>query len=397
MTYYKILITNVILLFSATFVSADVVINEENFPDEHFRGWVLSQEYGKDGVLTDEEIAGITHIMLYNKKIHSLKEIEHFTALVELDCGGNLLTLLDVSKNTMLEILRCGINSLTSLDVSNNTMLKEISCPQNLISSLDVSKNTMLKDIYCPDNFIFSLDVSKNTMLKGLNCCDNLISSLDVSKNVSLKSLGCGGNTLTSIDLSKNTMLKVLSCRNNLITSLDLSQNCELEGLWCCENQLTSLDLSNCPMLRDLYCIQNNLRTLNVSGCEKLEQINCFNNQIKGEAMDKFVEGLRSFKGPGHLPIVSLEHEQNVMTTSQAKAARAKGWIPRYKYGSFGTHGWTEYKGEDDATGIDATTNLPSETRETFDLQGRRISKPQEGVNIIRNADGTTKKVLIKH
>ena len=313
MTYYRIILTNVILLFSATFVSADVVINEENFPDELFRGWVLSQEYGKDGVLTDEEIAGITDMWLNYKGIQSLKGVEHFTALVELECSANQLTILDVSKN------------------------------------------------------------------------------------VSLKRLGCGGNTLTSIDLSKNTMLKELSCRNNLITSLDLSQNCELEGLWCCENQLTSLDLSNCPMLRDLSCIQNNLRTLNVSGCEKLEQINCFKNQIKGEAMDAFIDGLRSFRGPGHLAIVSLENEQNVMTTSQAKAARAKGWIPRYEYGSFGTHGWTEYKGEDDATGIGAIADLPSKTKETFDLQGRRIDKAQKGINIIRNANGTTKKVLIKH
>jgi hypothetical protein len=31
-----------------------------------------------------------------------------------------------------------------------------------------------------------------------------------------------------------------------------------------------------------------------------------------------------------------------------------------------------------------------------FDLQGRRIGKAQEGINIIRNADGTTKKVLVK-
>ena len=313
MTYYRIILTNAILLFSATFVSADVVINEENFPDEHFRGWVLSQEYGKDGVLTDEEIAGITNMWVNYKEIQSLKGVEHFTALVELECSANQLTILDVSKN------------------------------------------------------------------------------------VSLKRLGCGGNTLTSIDLSKNTMLKELSCRNNLITSLDLSQNCELEGLWCCENQLTSLDLSNCPMLRDLYCIQNNLRTLNVSGCEKLEQINCFKNQIKGENMDAFIESLRSFKGPGHLPIVSLENDHNVLTTSQAKAARAQGWIPRYEYGSFGTHGWTEYKGEDDATGIDTVADLPSKTKETFDLQGHRIGKPQQGVNIIRNADGTTKKVLIKH
>ena len=51
----------------------------------------------------------------------------------------------------------------------------------------------------------------------------------------------------------------------------------------------------------------------------------------------------------------------------------------------------------DDATGIDAATNLPSKTRETFDLQGRRIGKAQEGINIIRNTDGTTKKALTKH
>ena len=334
MTYYKILITIVILLFSATFVSADVVINEENFPDEVFRGWIISQEYGKDGVLTDEEISGITNIWLYYKEIQSLKGIEHFTALVELECSANQLTSLDVSKNVVLKRFGCGDNKLNSIDVSKNTMLE-----------------------------VFS----------------------------------CAGNILTSIDLSKNTMLKELNCRDNLISSLDVSQNSELVVLRCNENQLTSLDVSNCPKLRDLYCMQNNLRTLNVSGCEKLEQINCFKNQIKGEAMDAFIDGLRSFDGPGHLAIVSLENEQNVMTTSQAKAARAKGWIPRYEYGSFGNHGWTEYKGKDDATGIDATTNLPSKAAETFDLQGRRIDKPQKGVNIIRNADGKTKKVLIKH
>ena len=50
-----------------------------------------------------------------------------------------------------------------------------------------------------------------------------------------------------------------------------------------------------------------------------------------------------------------------------------------------------------DATGIDAATNLPSKTRETFDLQGRCIGRPQQGINIIRNADGKTRKVLTKH
>ena len=40
-------------------VRADVAINETTFPDDNFRNWVLGQEYGADGILTDEEIAGV--------------------------------------------------------------------------------------------------------------------------------------------------------------------------------------------------------------------------------------------------------------------------------------------------------------------------------------------------
>ncbi|MBR5051980.1 MAG: hypothetical protein IKW91_02010 [Bacteroidaceae bacterium] len=32
----------------------------------------------------------------------------------------------------------------------------------------------------------------------------------------------------------------------------------------------------------------------------------------------------------------------------------------------------------------------------TFDLMGRRVAKPQKGINIIRYSDGTSKKVLVK-
>ena len=48
--------------------------------------------------------------------------------------------------------------------------------------------------------------------------------------------------------------------------------------------------------------------------------------------------------------------------------------------------------------GIKGVEAQPSPTSEAehFDLQGRRIDKAQKGINIIRNADGTTKKVLIK-
>ena len=46
-----------LLMLTATTAWADVEINEENFPDENFRNWLISQSYGADGVLTDDEVA----------------------------------------------------------------------------------------------------------------------------------------------------------------------------------------------------------------------------------------------------------------------------------------------------------------------------------------------------
>ncbi|MCR5851403.1 MAG: hypothetical protein K6G92_11975 [Bacteroidaceae bacterium] len=59
MNYIKHFLLLLFPLFTATAAWADVEINEENFPDENFRSWVLAKDFGKDGVLTDEEIAGI--------------------------------------------------------------------------------------------------------------------------------------------------------------------------------------------------------------------------------------------------------------------------------------------------------------------------------------------------
>ena len=48
----------------------------------------------------------------------------------------------------------------------------------------------------------------------------------------------------------------------------------------------------------------------------------------------------------------------------------------------------------------DAINDVKADEREKegicYDAQGRMISKPQKGLNIIRYSDGTTKKVLVK-
>ena len=285
----KSLLLSALMLLSAGTAWADVEINETNFPDANFRNYLLSQNYGNDGVLTDEEIAGVKALKVSSKYIQSLKGIEFFTALTELDCSFNYLTSLDVSKNTELKVFTCWSNQITSLNVSGSTALTTLYCSSNPLTSLDVSGCTNLINLYCDGNSLTSLDVSKNAALTTLFCYNNQLTSLDVSKNTALISLSCYNNSLTSLDVSKNTALERLDCYSNQLTSL------------------------------------------NVSGCTNLADLNCYQNQIKGAAMDALVESLPTVNGH-RMGVLYENNEQNVMNIAQVAAARAKGWTP-YIYG----------------------------------------------------------------
>jgi hypothetical protein len=138
--------------YVATIVIGGLFINETNFPDANFRNFLLEEDYGKDGLLTDEEIANITELYVGGEDIADLTGIEHFTALKELYCFDNKLTTLDVSKNTTLELLSCYNNQLTTLDVSKNTALQSLSCRENQLTALKVSKDSPLTVLDCLSN-----------------------------------------------------------------------------------------------------------------------------------------------------------------------------------------------------------------------------------------------------
>ena len=128
-------------------------IDEEHFPDVNFREYVNANcDTDGDGSLSDAEIAEVTGIEYFKQDISNLKGIEYFTELTYLDCSGNRLNSLDVSKNTALTYLDCYDNQLNSLDVSKNTALEYLNCFNNRLNSLDVSKNTKLKYLNCYGN-----------------------------------------------------------------------------------------------------------------------------------------------------------------------------------------------------------------------------------------------------
>ena len=234
------------------------VIDENSFPDENFRQYVLDHfDNDEDGTLSSEEIEAVTEIEVCTDDIVSLKGIEYFSELSHLNCcgtayhngyyyaGNGLLSELDVSKNTKLEVLSCTHNQLQSLDVSHNSNLVYLHCGSNFLTELDVRSNAILKELDFQDNQLTSIDLSNNPELTGLDFCRNSITSISLSANPKLERLICWANGLTELDVSDNTKLKRLEVENNQIQVLDVSANLDLVSLVCFGNpSLTELWLS---------------------------------------------------------------------------------------------------------------------------------------------------------
>ena len=306
---------------------ADVAVNAVNFPDEIFREYVSGIDRDGDGILSTTELASVTVIDIHKEyntdsdsKISSLKGIEYFTNLEYLDCSYNLLTTLDLSKNTALEwlncsrnilsyinnnhylrslnvtgctklqTLRCYGNALTALDLSTNTALTELSCSENNLTALDVSKNTALTELDCWDNYLTTLDVSKNAELIYLSCTNNRLTDLDVSGHIYLEKFICEEDEnfhfLKNLNLSGCTSLTVLSLANSVsLTHLNVSgctslPELYLEGFLC----LTELNASGCTSLNSLYVgnglAQGSLSSLNLTGCTALTELYCSGNKL---------------------------------------------------------------------------------------------------------------------
>lgn len=187
---------------SAEFDGGGIPVDEQHFPDENFRNYVIEYCADQSGFLSYKKIADVSIISVDGYGIASLKGIEYFTALTSLYCYGNLLTQLDVSRNTALDALFCGGNQLKELDISSNTALTILSCDENLLAQLDVSSNTALESLWCDKNKLAKLDVRNNTALKELGCVKNQLTQLDVGNNTALENLQCSGNRLNELDIS---------------------------------------------------------------------------------------------------------------------------------------------------------------------------------------------------
>ena len=218
--------------------------------------------------------------------------VQGLTALKELSCSYNQLTALNVQGLNALQRLSSGYNQLTALNVQGCTALKELSCGVNQLTALNVQGLTALEGLDCHSNQLTALDVQGLTTLRILGCYYNQLTALNVQGCTALKELWCYSNQLTALNVQGLTALQELDCRYNQLTALNVQGLTALKNLFCDCNQLTELNVQGLTALQYLDCDGNRLISLNVQGCTALQNLGCRENQLT----ELNVQGLTALK-----------------------------------------------------------------------------------------------------
>lgn len=200
-----------------------IVLNEENFPDFNFRDAICRQLSLDDGdTIPDNVLSSLEELQLRDLGIRSLDGIELFPKLRQIDCSGNLLEVLDVSKNVSLQVLECARNQLLCLDLTHNSLLEALGCSRNKLKSINVSMNPKLQHLLCNGNPIELIDVSHNPELRELGVVDCKLVVLDVTNNPLLENLYCAGNKLKELDLRSNMKMNNLYCKQPVLRHINI-------------------------------------------------------------------------------------------------------------------------------------------------------------------------------
>ena len=275
-----------------------------------------------DGKVLTSSVSSIINLDVSDSQIADLTGLEDFTSLAGLTCKLNLLSNLDLSKNTKLSILDCRGNKLTGLDFSKLPSLVSVFCSENFITSLDVSKNPILQGIFCSKNELIYLNLKNGNNTKfqvlffdftdnpHLNCIevdDPNYSNLNWANNkdkVAVYSSSCGQsytnipdtnfeNKLIALGIdtdgkndrvltSNIISLKSLDVSNSAITDLTGIENfMGLVTLNVSNNKLTTLNPTYSKDLLFLDSSNNLLTNLDVSKNTSLTALNFSNNKLE--------------------------------------------------------------------------------------------------------------------
>ncbi len=167
--------------------------NEENEPIPEARTTIADPAFEQalidlnhddvlDGSVSTSRIDFVKDLVLNDKEIKDISGIEDFEALDNLWLNDNMLTSMDVSKNTKLKFIFIDNNQVATLATGTLPSLEKIGAKNNLLSSLDLSANTALQFLDIPGNNLSSVDVSNNSQLNNFDSTGNPLTCIQVNQ-----------------------------------------------------------------------------------------------------------------------------------------------------------------------------------------------------------------------
>lgn len=293
-----------------------IAINATNFPDENFREWLLEQSYGKDGYLTEEEIAKIKQLDVSGRSISDLTGIEYFTALISLLCYDNNINEANMTK--LVRSLPTGTYMRDLLVYKDGSSAeKNFFNLEHLNRAKDRNWGAML--------FVGDTSAKFTDYVIYANFPDENFRSY-VSTNLDKN----GDGWLLPSEIAAVTEINVDNKGIADLTGIEYFTN--LTSLICCRNDLTTLDVSKNILLRHILCDRN---------------------QIRGKGMNTLVNSLHTSFIDNDWPedwrpkLIVINGDAtpvyNWITQSQVQNAESKGWeVMRYN----NQYGYVDYAGE---------------------------------------------------
>lgn len=244
--------------------SAAVVINEENFPDQDFRLYVLGNiDKNYDSVLSGEEIVGVRRIEIDANNnmgftVRNFRGIEYFTELEEL-------RVLEMVQPTGEDVCPYGIDF--SLDLSANTKLKTVVCEGGKITGLNLSGLSLLEEVRIVDADIPAQD------LRGIPGLKRVYLSGDVMLPDSMPELTELSVRKTAVLPAEMPKLETLFLDQVYQAALDFHRYPNLSRLAITWSRITELDLHDMKNLKSFSCAGSTMGTINFRGCSRLETL----------------------------------------------------------------------------------------------------------------------------
>ncbi|WP_431243663.1 T9SS type A sorting domain-containing protein [Flavobacterium sp. P21] len=336
-------------------------------PDANFENKLISLGIdvdGKNGKVLNSSIASVTTLDVSNSNISSLKGIEGFTALKDLNVSSNSLAEINLTKNLKLTTLNCNSNKILSLNLSANTELTQIQSSSNNLYSLNLKngKNTNLVNMtlgnfknnpsltciqvddinYATSNWANAKDANANYSLECTATAFTVIPDANFEKKLIALGIDTDGvnggvltsriNTLKELNVSETSnnpvspikdltgiqdfvALEQLNFSYNDVSKVDLSKNTALKRLIANNNRLTELDLSKNTSLGLIYCFENQLTSLDFTNNTVITEIICSNNALRNLNVTKNT----------NLSLLNCDHNQ--LTTLDISGNRGLSYL----------------------------------------------------------------------